>query len=79
MSKVSVNFKSFTVEGTGSFPVDMLRYDMCWPKTEAHESVAIPNSFHERNIGAPWRITLVTVKDTAPTVDRWASFGWKVV
>ena len=29
---------TFTVEGTGMFPVDMLRYDNCWPRTEQDDS-----------------------------------------
>ena len=67
----------FTVEGTGAFPVDMLRYDQCWPTTEAHDTHAVANSFNERNIGAPWRITLTGINPA--TVARWASFGWNVV
>lgn len=27
----------FTVEGRGSFPVDMLRYDCCWPRRESED------------------------------------------
>lgn len=26
---------TFDVRGTGAFPVDMLRYDACWPASEA--------------------------------------------
>lgn len=69
---------TFKVSGTGTFPIDMLRYDQCWPKTESHDTLAISNSFNPRNIGAPWVITLVTTRASGPTVDRWASFGWKV-
>ena len=66
----------FTVEGTGAFPVDMLRYDSCWPLNQAHDSVAIASSFSTRNLGVPWKISLVGNKE--PTCGRWASFGWKV-
>lgn len=68
----------FTVEGTGPFPIDMLRYDECWPAGEAHDAAAIANTFHPRNIGAPWRITLKSRKLDAPTYKRWESFSWKV-
>lgn len=27
----------FTVEGCGTFPVDMLRYDQCWPRRESQD------------------------------------------
>ena len=72
---------TFTVEGTGAFPIDMLRYDQCWPNSGSHDAQAIANSFHERNVGAPWRITLTTSNNskTVPTIGRWESFGWKVV
>lgn len=78
-SKLKLMMTTFTVEGTGSFPTDMLRYDQCWPTNESHDSKAIANSFSEHNIGAPWKIGLTTVGLAAPTVDRWASFGWKVI
>jgi len=77
MPKVGVNFKSFTVEGIGKFPVDMLRYDMCWPKTQQD---AINLTPLEPHVGytVKRQVTLVGIKDTSPTVDRWASFGWEV-
>ena len=78
MLRVGVNFKSFSVEGIGKFPVDMLRYDMCWPKTQQDTINLTPL---EPMIGytVPRQVTLVSVKDSAPTVARWESFGWKVV
>lgn len=32
---------SFTVEGRGLFPTDMLRYDHCWPHAEQSDSPEI--------------------------------------
>jgi len=31
----------FTVEGRGWFPVDMLRYDQCWPRRESEDTPQI--------------------------------------
>lgn len=71
------NAIEFEVTGTGEFPMDMLRYDRCWP---AHED-------DSRRIGDS-HVTLAGVKSVErtiglaglklPTVARWASFGWLV-
>jgi len=61
----------FTVTGTGQFPVDMLRYDSCWPATESDST---------RLGGGPvMEPRSVTVRGLRrPTVGRWKSFGWSV-
>lgn len=66
----------FTVEGHGEFPLDMLRYDRCWPKTEADDSRAMESSYLSSPVR---RVTLVTISEGAPTVGRWESFGWRIV
>jgi hypothetical protein len=71
----------FTVEGKGYFPLDMLRYDSCYPaKSEDVTRIldhGSPNYLQEKA-----RIVLAhlsTVKYWEPTVARWKSFGWDVV
>lgn len=67
-------FVTYQVEGGGTFPFDMLRYDTAWPSKEI-----------ETPLLAPYRVTLGTRRTISitglrkPTVERWASFGWKVV
>lgn len=70
---------SFTVEGSGPFPLDMLRYDHAWPKTEGRDSsrLATPENLEEYR--TPRRVTLCTASETAPNVRRWDSFGWRVL
>lgn len=70
----------FTVRGTGPFPVDMLRFDECWP-VEIHDVAEIT-----RTIDAGSAKTAIirlrgrqTTSITRPTVGRWDSFGWRVV
>jgi hypothetical protein len=63
----------FVVEGDGRFPFDMLRYDQCWPASEA-DSLRLADEWT-----APRRIVLITDSVTAPTVDPWRSHGWSVV
>ncbi len=70
--------KHFTVEGSGEFPLDMLRYDKCWPMR------CIDVDKIEQPLGG-WstrRVRLVTHVRTGqswPTIDRWRSFGWRVI
>lgn len=66
----------FTVEGSGNFPFDMLRYDRCWPKFETTDSTAIERTTIPRHQGVE-RVTLVGLDE--PTEGRWKSFGWRVV
>jgi hypothetical protein len=64
----------FTVEGSGAFPFDMLRYDACWPYSEGQDSCKLEHYAHERR-----RVVLATHFQHAPTHRRWESFNWKVV
>ena len=62
---------AFSVIGKGFFPLDMLRYDACFP--DSPDSV-----FHlTLNHKEPKQIDLIG--NRRPTKDRWASFGWNVV
>ena len=69
-----VRYITFVVQGAGNFPLDMLRYDQCWPSgPEDVEGIAST----ER--------TLRTVRLTkidgpgAITTGRWESFLWRVI
>lgn len=65
------------VEGNGQFPLDMLRYDMCWPRTEADSAKCQPDWTPELR-----RVEVESFHDYAqwhPTEGRWSSFGWKIV
>jgi hypothetical protein len=68
---VAMMQRSFTVSGRGAFPLDMLRYDSCWPNSEADTS-AIDEPRERR------KVTLRTYSNYSPTIDRWESFGWRV-
>lgn len=63
----------FVVSGTTPFPIDMLRYDECWPSTSG-DVAAIVTDRHRDN--GPLRIELVGIKP--PTIGRWRSFSWTV-
>jgi hypothetical protein len=75
----------YTMAGRGSFPVDMLRRDRCFPATErdsmtiaAADSVA---SFSRDLANLP-KVTLCAYHeypDWEPNFSRWASFDWGLV
>ena len=72
--------KKFRVKGQNTpFPLDMLRFDECWPAT-VEDSQRMSNSFgfrHGRRVR--WELTLISNRQTVPTVDRWLSFAIEVI
>jgi hypothetical protein len=61
----------FVVKGRGTFPLDMLRYDEAFPRTEKDSwLMEAANTREVRN----WEISLCTNARHAPTIDRWSSF-----
>lgn len=63
----------FRATGRGNFPLDMLRYDCCYPAQPADVEAMRGNS------RTPLRtVTLFTTNKRGPTLGRWASFGWPV-
>jgi hypothetical protein len=68
--------QTFDVEGSGSFPYDMLRFDQCWPANEG-ESPKLEAYMPELR-----RVTLMRTVFHAgdvPTIRRWQSFTWRVI
>lgn len=66
-----------TVEGVWEFPVDMLRYDQCFPETESDSAV-----IHDKDEKQPRRVRVVCYTDHKYprwTPARWESFGWRMV
>lgn len=70
----------FQVQGSGDFPIDMLRYDRCYPMGE-HDSHLIENLAFSEPKGERI-IELIHYshdKEWAPTGGRWKSRGgWTV-
>lgn len=67
----------FTVEGRGDFPLDMLRYDRCFPGSQSDVMSMAENEHTKR------RVMLCCdsreMRRRGPTEGRWRSFGWIVV
>jgi hypothetical protein len=69
-------FVRFTVEGSGIFPLDMLRYDRCYPRSENDANTAQDGRVRRQvELLAPNRAEAYW----QPTAGRWESFGWKVL
>jgi hypothetical protein len=73
MAKKPITISTFVVEGSGEFPFDMLRYDSCWPQN-GDSAAFMSKHYTERR-----KITLESVGISTPSVNRWASFNWRVV
>lgn len=65
-----------TVEGLGEFPIDMLRYDYCFPDTEADSALIMDRRVGTRRVRV---VQLTANKFPRWTPGRWASFGWNLV
>lgn len=67
----------YYVSGSGAFPLDMLRYDACWPATgEDAASMGItmrddPEAYRKVR-------SIRILSHSEPTLARWASFTWSV-
>jgi hypothetical protein len=73
---------TFAVQGTGAFPIDMLRYDRCLPNDEIDSSL-IGESLCEDPFAAREEIATRTIVlrcyNRRPTPRRWETFGWKIL
>ena len=70
------------VEGSWSFPIDMLRYDQLFPRGSEDSYYIMESFLPDAQTKKPYRIELLGLKHHSywkPTEERWRSFGWKVV
>jgi hypothetical protein len=67
-----------TVAGSGRFPLDMLRYDQCTPRTGGDAS-----AIYGSDDGMEFRVVNLYMYSAAgairPEIARWESFGWYVL
>jgi hypothetical protein len=80
---MTVYVTTFEVTGNFQFPMDMLRYDRCFP-VRSEDGSAILRSMEygnaKKEVDGKFRIRLerVTRGNPDPTAVRWYSFGWVV-
>jgi len=71
----------FVVEGKMAFPIDMLRYDHCYPAREIDSTTIAEYVRTYGNIDKHEKVVLNQVtegKKPYLTNDRWKSFGWEI-
>ena len=78
--------QTFKVRGSGNFPLDMLRYEQCFPDTSEDSinmaSVGTVGTIYGEDIPPTRNITLrrYTIERFRPVSRaRWSSFGWQYV
>ena len=74
------NYKTtnYKVAGAHAFPIDMLRYDRAWPRTDADSAnlLGAMGKFDD----PPKGVTEIELQCIGPiTPGRWASFLWTVI
>lgn len=70
----------FKVAGRGHFPVDMLRYDECFPfNGQAVTAIEHFVRYPSAGAGEPSREVELVTMSRQPTDARWLSFGWSVL
>lgn len=71
---------TITVSGSGAFPIDMLRYDCCHPRSE-QDSYLIALNPNDSEYFKSRTVTVIRERDRhwEPTTARWSSFTWTVV
>lgn len=72
---------TFIVKGKGRFPIDMLRYDDCWPVTAVDSGMiedSLTGEAWTSAIRKGYKVKLTTNKRYGPTEERWNSFMFKV-
>lgn len=69
----------FTVVGRGAFPLDMLRYDACWPARGEDVTAILASAKSGRTPCMQEQRTVRLATDKQPVSEgRWFSFGWTV-
>lgn len=67
------------ITGCGPFPMDMLRYDQCWPAT-ADDAATIARSCYQPSDRYEWMVRVkkhVPSKREAVTLERWTLGRWQ--
>jgi hypothetical protein len=68
---------TFAVRGSGPFPIDMLRFEQAYPKSESDS-----NAIGSGRTLEPRTVFLVRrgiYQHWQPEVGRWQSFRWEVI
>lgn len=76
MPAKKIHGHTFVVTGKGQFPIDMLRYDRCFPQGQDDVLAAFSESAARE--GLTRGVRMASDREIPPTDGRWRSFGWTV-
>lgn len=74
LGEENMRHTEYVVEGSGIFPVDMLRYDQSYPVSENDALHLIAR--YKRRVRLA---TYLNKKQLETSRSRWLSFGWSVI
>lgn len=63
----------FKVQGKGAFPIDMLRYDYCYPHSEEDSRKVFLKGIRTIEL-----VRRIDREGTVPAAGHWLSYGWKI-
>lgn len=71
----------FVVEGSSPFPIDMLRYDACYPATSADCEIITGYGYDGEKVRVTLKHRVLKNENpqACPERGRWSSFKWQVV
>lgn len=73
---MAIKYHTFEVESTFyGFPIDMLRYDSCFPSNERDANDIQTAISTNKQIGRPVQLACYAEKHWSPTTGRWQSFN----
>jgi hypothetical protein len=82
---MALHLRHFTVRGRGEFPLDMLRYESCWPysgEDVAHIEPSYATAQNREELAMrEVRLCKYASSKRGPfvTIGRWDSFNWQVI
>ena len=81
-AEMDKHLTTFTVEGRGTFPLDMLRRDQCWPvgpDDVARMGLTRDDAGFNTNPRCVRLTKFSRSRWPQSNTARWESFGWKVI
>ena len=73
---------TYTVQGVGDFPLDMLRHDAAYPADKESVDAILAGlgwAAARKSSRKTKTVSVRLISNREPTLERWRSFGWTVV
>lgn len=77
MAKITLHKYSVKSVKSNHFPLDMLRYNQCWPESQG-DMDKLRAAYYCTEEDKQKAIVVNITGINPPSVERWRSFGWAV-